>query len=294
MAAARHDGPVGIKDEPLTPDAHSVAHRESASHHRQSNGLSDVRRLYAEDDSPDELATPDVSVAAIRRRRRRRSGDSVDRSVDESDHSQYEEPDEDVDDLPEDSEDPSPSPRSAARAHKRRKTRHSNVSRNGDHERDVPRYDPRLASNPDQWYYRTRDDFNAASTRTQMRIHHVARMLFEDAGESVAKSCTECKKKRPRSNCIVYRSTLRLEDEMLPRACARCLVAARKCDAQLRPPGSRGAVAARHGNEPTPSDELAALKDSMAAMERRMLRMEDTISAMARAAAALTDGPRPP
>lgn len=291
---SNQDDPVGVKEEPRTPDAFSVAQPEPSSQQRPSNGLSDVRRLYAADDSPDELATPDINVAAIRRRRRRRSGESIDRSADESDHSQYEEPDEDEDDLPEEREDPSPSPRSAARAKKRRKTRHSDVSRSGRDDQAVPRYDPRLASDPEQWYYRTREDFDAASKRTRLRIHHVARMLFDDAGESIARPCTECKKKRPRSVCVVYRSALRQDDETLPRSCARCLVSARKCDAQLRPSGSKDVPAVRRGNKPTDESELIKLKDKMVSMESRLARMEETINAMARAAAAFASEPRPP
>lgn len=197
MPSPRHEESSHIKQEPQTPEVFRVPHRISSQ--KKSSNTRNHARQYQEDDSPDELATPEVSIGAIHLRRRRPSGDSIGRSADEDDISQYEAPDDEDDEIPEEREDPSPSPRTANRANKRRKTSHGTAHQNGT-TRDIVRYDPRLASDPTSWYYRTREDFGAASERTKLRIHHVSRMLFEDDGELAARACTACQKKRPRSN----------------------------------------------------------------------------------------------
>ena len=91
MSPSRHEESSDIKQEPQTPETFSVPHRGSNSQRKSSNTRNHARQ-YEEDDSPDELATPEVSIGAIRLRRRRPSGDSIGRSVDEDDISQYEAP----------------------------------------------------------------------------------------------------------------------------------------------------------------------------------------------------------
>jgi hypothetical protein len=137
-------------------------------------------------------------------------------------------------------------------------------------------YNPRLASDPNAWWYLQRKDFVSFNDKKQRRWTHIAALLFEpDQAVAARQPCGPCA--AAGETCRLYSVGNKHEfGKQAPLACARCQRSGHSCDA-VAPSAANEVVLLPLGacEGCSEKDEVIAdLREQVKRLERRLARLE--------------------